>query len=169
MVFSSIIFLFLFLPIVILLYFTASKRFQNLILFVASIFFYAWGESFFVLILLASITANYMFGILLDRYRHRHLSRLFLILAITFNLGLLSAFKYLNLIVENINFLLSLINIKPILLDPVHLPIGISFFTFQAITYIVDIHRNLTPSQKRPVHVGLYAEIRSVHTGHLRH
>jgi len=156
MIFSTTIFLFLFLPVVIILYFILGKKFQNLFLFGASLLFYSWGEGAFVLILLASIVVNYLFGILVDRHKHNRFSKPFLILAVIFNLGLLSAFKYLNLIIDNINNLLPLINVKPIVLDPVHLPIGISFFTFQAITYIVDIYRNITSSQKRPVNVGLY-------------
>lgn len=156
MAFSSTIFLFLFLPVVLALYFIIGKHFRNILLFGASLLFYAWGEGSFVLILLSSIVVNYLFGVFVDRYRHHPFSKLFLFLAVTFNLCLLLVFKYLNLIVDNINALFSLINLKPILLDPVHLPIGISFFTFQAITYIVDIYRNITTPQKRPVNVGLY-------------
>ncbi len=156
MVFSSTIFLFLFLPVVLALYFIIGRHFRNMMLFGASLLFYAWGEGSFVLILLSSIVVNYLFGIFIDRYRHLRFSKLFLVLAVAFNLSLLLIFKYLNLIVDNINPILSLINLKPILLDPVHLPIGISFFTFQAITYVVDIYRNITLPQNKPVNVGLY-------------
>ncbi len=116
MVFSSAIFLFLFLPIVISLYFIFGKKYHNLVLFVAGLLFYAWGEKSFVFVLLASIVVNYIFGLFVDRYKQHQFSKLFLFLAITFNLSLLLVFKYLNLIVDSINTLLPLIHIKPILL-----------------------------------------------------
>ena len=156
MVFSSIIFLFLFLPITILLYFISGKKFHNIVLLFASLIFYSWGENFYVLIMLLSITVNYFSGILIDHFRYRRLAIFFLSMAIILNLGLLSAFKYSNFIVDNINVLLSWLQINEIILPPVHLPIGISFFTFQALSYVVDIYRNDAVVQKNPINIGLY-------------
>ena len=156
MVFSSIIFLFLFLPLTLLLYFIAGKNLRNIILLCASIIFYAWGEGFYVLIMFCSVFINYFSGILIERFRHNRLSKPLFFISIFLNLGLLSIFKYSNFIVDNINFLLELIYIKPILLNPIHLPIGISFFTFQAISYVIDVYRDVTPSQKNPISMALY-------------
>lgn len=156
MVFSSIIFLFLFLPVTLAVYFFTPNRLKNFILLCLSLLFYAWGENFFLLIMLASIFVNYCSGMMVKRLSPRPISRLVLYFAISFNLGLLIAFKYINFIVDNINQLLPLVNLDPILIPPVHLPIGISFFTFQAISYVVDVYRNDAPAQKNPVNMGLY-------------
>ena len=156
MVFSSIIFLFLFLPATLTLYFLVPNRFRNLLLLCVSLLFYAWGEGFFVFIMLITIAVNYFSGLLLERFAHRQSSKLVLFGTVTLNLGLLVAFKYTNFILDNLNVLLSLFNIESIELNPVHLPIGISFFTFQAITYVIDIYRDQSSAQKNPINMGLY-------------
>ena len=84
------------------------------------------------------------------------MSRFFFSVAVISNLGLLSVYKYANFIVGNINSLLSLVHVKPIILDPVHLPIGLSFFTFQAISYVMDVYRGQTTAQRNPANMGLY-------------
>lgn len=156
MVFSSIIFLFLFLPAVLLIYFPAGKRFRNLFLLFASLFFYAWGETFYVVIMIASILANYVFGLLITQFRNSPKAKLIIGVAACANIGLLVVFKYTNFLVDNFNQLFSAVLTTPIQVDPVHLPIGISFFTFQAMTYVVDVYRNEAPAQKNPVNIGLY-------------
>lgn len=156
MVFSSIIFLYLFLPLTIALYFLVGKKFHNILLLCASLLFYAWGEGFFVLVMLCSIIVNYFSGLLIEYFKEQRLSRFFFWLSVIFNLGLLSLYKYANFIVDNINSLLSLVHVKPVILDPVHLPIGISFFTFQAISYVIDVYRGQTSAQRNPANMGLY-------------
>jgi len=159
MVFSSIIFLFLFLPLTLLFYFIVRKEVQNLFLLCASLLFYAWGESFYVLIMLVSIVVNYFSGLLIEYFKGRRIAAFFLCTAVVLNLGLLSVFKYLDFIVNNVNLLLSMVNIKPIIISPVHLPIGISFFTFQAISYIVDVYRNEVKAQRNPINIGMYISL----------
>ncbi len=147
MVFSSISFLFLFLPITIVLYYLFQGIYRNIVLFVASLFFYAWGESSYVLVMLFSIGINYIIGLFFLKADGRFLRRSCLLFGVFINLLLLSYFKYANWFFYTIGAPVS---------DPVHLPIGISFFTFQAISYIIDVYRHETVPQKSPLHVGLY-------------
>jgi alginate O-acetyltransferase complex protein AlgI len=156
MLFSSIIFLFQFLPLCLLLYFLAGKRLRNLLLLIASLVFYAWGESYYVLLMLVSILVNYLCGLMIDRYRGRQAARGFLIAAIAFNVLSISVFKYANFLVDNLNTLLSQVGVGPIELAPIHLPIGISFFTFQAMSYVVDVYRRDASAQRNPLNIGLY-------------
>ncbi|MHC4250990.1 MAG: MBOAT family O-acyltransferase [Planctomycetota bacterium] len=160
MVFSSPIFLFLFLPVVLGLYLISCRReLRNFSLLVASLFFYAWGETWYVSVMLASIAANYLFGLWIDRVRERPSVKLALVSAVVFNLGLLGVFKYANFVVDNLNALSSTICIPRIELAPVHLPIGISFFTFQAMSYVIDVYRRDAEVQKNPVNVALYISL----------
>ncbi len=156
MVFSSTIFLFLFLPFTLALYFIVPQRFRNLLLLTASLFFYAWGEAVYVLIMLFSIFANYIFGMWVDRVREQRSVKWIIAFSVFLNVGLISMFKYANFIVNNINELLSLINIPQIELSPVHLPLGISFFTFQAISYVIDVYRKDAEAHKDPIKIALY-------------
>ena len=147
MLFSSIVFLFLFLPVVLALYFLSTlghKSLRNAVLLAASLLFYAWGEKAYVLILLVSITVNHFGGYAVHHMASK--SRRSAVWALTgtvvFNLGLLGFFKYFNFVSENLLALYGGIAAHP---EPrsfdVHLPIGISFFTFQAMSYVVDIYR----------------------------
>src|SRR2546421_5606045 len=156
MLFSSPIFLFLFLPGVLALYFLAPWPARNLVLLVASIFFYAWGERAFTLVMLASIAFNYGFGLLVDRFRGRRHRRLVLGIAIAVNLGLLIVFKYANFIIGNLNPLLAALHLAQIHVGPVHLPIGISFFTFHSLSYVIDIYRGDARVQNNPLDMALY-------------
>lgn len=152
MLFSSLIFLFAFLPIVLVLYYTVfrkSIRLQNLLLLIASIFFYAWGEPKFVFVMMASIIMNYTWAILVDRYEYK---KRILFLAVATNLGLLFVFKYLNFTVSNIDHFFG--NIFPQI--DIALPIGISFFTFQAMSYVIDVYRGDTKVQRNFLYVALY-------------
>ncbi|MHC4201080.1 MAG: MBOAT family O-acyltransferase, partial [Planctomycetota bacterium] len=160
MVFSSPIFLFLFLPFVLVLYVISVRReLRNPVLLVASLFFYAWGETWFVLIMVASMAANYLFGLWVDRVRERPWAKLAVACAVVFNLGLLGAFKYANFLVDNLNALSSVVGIPPVGLGKVHLPIGISFFTFQAMSYVIDVYRRDAEVQRNPVNVALYISL----------
>jgi alginate O-acetyltransferase complex protein AlgI len=156
MVFSSSVFLFLFLPLVLLGYALTPRVLKNTFLLLASLFFYAWGETFFVLVMLTSIVINYLLGLGVDRWRSVPLGKVMLVLAVAANLSLLVAFKYANFLVDSLNPLLVYFGATPIALAPVHLPIGISFFTFQALTYVVDTYRGHARVQRNPVNVATY-------------
>ena len=141
MLFSSTTFLYLFLPIVIFFNFVVfrkSRLFQNIFLLFASMFFYAWGEPKFVLVMIASIIINWFFGLIVNKKRdNKKLSKLLIALDVTFNLAILFVFKYLtftgNIIDSIFGVHLPIPNIA--------LPIGISFFTFQAMSYVIDVFR----------------------------
>ena len=152
MLFSSAIFLFAFLPITFLVYYMINPKFRNIWLFLVSVFFYAWGEPRFVLIMLFSIIMNYGLGLLADNYRGTDYGRVVIITTVILNLVLFFCFKYLNFTIQNLNSLLK------ITLPQTHilLPIGISFFTFQAMSYVFDVYKGNGNVQKNPFYVGLY-------------
>lgn len=157
MVFSSIIFLFYFLPIVLLGYYSLgfSRSCQNIWLFVASIFFYAWGEPIYVAILLISIIFNYIMGLMVSRLRDKNdkFAKCMVFITCVINLSNLFVFKYLGFVIDSIN---ELLGYEFITFNKLYMPIGISFFTFQALSYVVDIYRRETEAQKNPILVGLY-------------
>ena len=160
MVFSSTIFLFLFLPLLLPLYLLAGRWGRNYVLLLGSLFFYYWGETVYVLLMLFSISINYGFGLLIDARQHRGKDgRIFLIAALCLNIGLLAFFKYANFFIDNLNTLTMLIGISPVEMAPVHLPIGISFFTFQAMSYVVDLYRGEVKAEKNPFNVALYISL----------
>lgn len=153
MLFSSTIFLFYFLPLVLALYYTVGRtgiRLRNWLLLAASLVFYAWGGPGNVLLLLTSCLANYLFGLAVGGKRHR---RFFLTCAVVFNLGILFAFKYLNFAVETIN---TLAGVEILPQTNIALPLGISFFTFQAMSYVIDVYRGDTPVQRKMPDLALY-------------
>jgi alginate O-acetyltransferase complex protein AlgI len=156
MVFSSPIFLLIFLPLLLLVYALTPRALKNTILLGASLLFYAWGESFYVLIMLVSIAANYVAGRMMASAGSVRRERLILAASIVVNLGLLGFFKYANFLVANLNVLLRSLEISPLRLDPVHLPIGISFFTFQAMSYVIDVYRRDARVQRNPIDLALY-------------
>lgn len=155
MVFSSITFLFYFLPIVLALYYLVSNKFKNLILLISSFIFYFYGEPKYVLLMAFSIISTYICGILVDKYRGTKTSKLFLILEIIISIGLLIYFKYADFIIKNINLWLS----QKIDLINVLLPIGISFYTFQMISYVVDIYRGEVKVQKDILKLATYVSL----------
>jgi alginate O-acetyltransferase complex protein AlgI len=154
LLFTEPTFLFLFLPVLLALYFIARSRehgaYANWLLVIASVIFYATGGGSFTWLMLGSIAFNYWMAILVSRDRR------WLGFAIATNLVVLGLFKYANFIADNINVLLSLTGAHPIVVPRVLLPIGISFFTFHAISYVVDVHRRDATAQKSPVHAALY-------------
>lgn len=153
MIFSSSIFIFIFLPLVVFVYYISSKKIRNNILLIASLFFYAWGGLSYLKILIVSILVNYLFGILIDKAKDKiNLKRCFLLLGIILNLLLLFYYKYYDFFVSNVNTLFNYsLSIKNIVL-----PIGISFFTFQGMSYIIDIYRNDAKVNKNIFSVALY-------------
>ena len=156
MVFSSVIFLFLFLPAVLLIHFLLPARFRNLFLLVASLLFYAWGEVQFTAVIVASICINYGFGLFIRAARDRRASLRRCGFAVAANLGLLVWFKYTGFLVENLNVVLGWLGHAPVAWKKVHLPLGISFFTFQGISYVVDVHRKLVDPQRKFVDYAMY-------------
>ncbi|MDW7772660.1 MAG: MBOAT family protein [Desulfobulbaceae bacterium] len=157
MVFSSAIFLFAFLPAVLVTYLLTPYRLKNLVLLAASIFFYAWGELFYCLLMLVSITGNYTIGRCIESSaRHK---KYILAGGVALNLFLLGFFKYTNFIVDSLNYLAGFFAPVSLIVPQIHLPLGISFFTFQAISYIVDVYRKETPAQKNYLNLGLYISL----------
>ena len=155
MVFSSIPFLLYFLPVALFVYFL-SFRFRNAALFLLSLLFYAWGELEFVLLLLFSIAGNYLSGLWIGRHSQSRPRTIALTAGVVFNLSLLIFFKYAQLLSGLFNSLCATLDFNPWEVAAIHLPLGISFFTFQAISYLVDIYRGHAPVERRPLTVGLY-------------
>jgi alginate O-acetyltransferase complex protein AlgI len=169
--FTEPTFLFLFLPVLLALYFITGSRehasYGNWLLLVASVLFYAKGGGAFTWLMLASIAFNYWMAIAVDRARGSappaairaqgaHAARRWLALAVAVNLVVLGIFKYANFFVENVNALFGVFARQRVHIPPVLLPIGISFFTFHAISYVVDVYRRDATAQKSPVHAALY-------------
>ena len=138
MLFSSISFLYYFFPITIIIYFLSKSKYKNIILLLSSLFFYFYGEPKYTLLMLLSAFSGYIHGILIDKYRTSKYSKLFLISSLVISLGILTVFKYGDFIISNINYI-SGANIRLLKLA---LPIGISFYTFQTLSYVVDVYRN---------------------------
>jgi len=159
MLFSTPVFLFAFLPLVLLFYYCSPKVVKNTTLLVASLFFYAWGEVFYVAIMLVSIAGNYLFGLLIANSHNSRQRKLALTGGVVINLLLLISFKYANFISDNVNVLITAAGFAPVELAPVHLPLGISFFTFQALSYIVDVYRREVPVQRNPFNLALYISL----------
>ena len=150
MLFSSMTFIFTFLPAVLLVYYLANRKYRNLILCIFSLFFYAYGEPILVLLMIVSIIANYYFAQLISC--HRQHGKLFLVLALVFNLGLLGFFKYFNFGVSIVTQMTGLSFNLPI----IGLPIGISFYTFQILSYVIDVYRGKVKVQKNIIKLGTY-------------
>ena len=154
MLFSSIPFAFYFLPAVLVLYFAVPFRFKNAVLLTFSLFFYGWGEPVYLLLMMASIVAGWIFGLLIGKHRGTPKARLFLTLSLVTSLGLLGWFKYADFAVENLNALG-----LQLTLPGIALPIGISFYTFQILSYTIDVYRGNVESQKNIVDFGAYVSM----------
>lgn len=145
MVFSSLLFIYLFLPLNLILYYsTTNNQLRNFILVVFSLVFYAWGEPIWISLLIFSAFIDYANGIFIEKYRNKRIAYLGIVSTLVFNLGLLLTFKYADFIVENVNFIIGTNFSKPGIL----LPIGISFYTFQTISYTIDVYRGEIKAQK---------------------
>ena len=159
MVFSSEVFLFGFLPAVLALYFlTPGPRLKNVALVLASLFFYAWGEGRFVALVLASALVNYGFGLALSQLPGggTRARKLVLAAAVAFDLGVLAWFKYTGFLADNLSFITGGAIGRNVALSHVYLPLGISFFTFHAISYVVDVYRRTSEARKNPLEIVLY-------------
>lgn len=153
MVFSSITFLFYFLPLLFIIYYLVPNKFKNAVLLTFSLAFYFYGEPKYLMLMLISIASTYIFGLLMDKYKKYR--KLFLILSIGVSIGLLIYFKYINFIIQNINLWLA----NKLDLIYVILPIGISFYTFQLISYIIDVYRGEAKVQKNIFKLALYISL----------
>lgn len=157
MLFSSVVFLFLFLPAVIFCYYILGKKlgrkFKNIVLLIFSLFFYAYGEPKYLFVMLFSIIVNYILGLFVDKYRKDNTkAKLILALAVIINISIIGYYKYANFLVENINAVFK----TSIIIKDIVMPIGISFFTFQGLSYVIDIYRQNGKVQKNPLNVALY-------------
>lgn len=152
MVFSSVLFLFRFLPVFFLCYFAVPKRMKNFILFLGSLFFYAWGEPVYIVLMLFSTVSDYMHGLLIDRFKGRKRATFFLISSIVINLALLGFFKYADFVVQTVNTVAG--TSFPLMNLP--LPIGISFYTFQTMSYTIDVYRGEAKVQKNILDFGVF-------------
>lgn len=147
----------MFLPLVLTLYYITPRRFRNLTLFIVDLVFYAWGEPWLVILMLFSILLNYTSGILIGINREKKgLARFIFILSVILNLGLLGFFKYAGFIGETLNMVMPFLNI-PIL--EIALPIGISFYTFQTMSYTIDVYKNTVKVQKNIITFGTYVSL----------
>ena len=151
MVFSSLLFLFWFIPIFFILYYLVPGKIKNPVLFLGSIVFYGWGEPKYLILLLVSITVNWLAGILIGRFRGRG-DKAVLAVAVVFDLSMLFFFKYINFFIENINSItgssISEVNIT--------LPLGISFYTFQIMSYVIDLYRGKVEVERSFINLGTY-------------
>ncbi len=156
MVFSSLIFLYFFLPITLILYFVSpGMKLKNFILLLFSLIFYAWGEPIWIILLLFTSILDFGIGLLIDKYRGRKVSKWFLAASVIVNLSLLMTFKYADFFTSNFNFILG----TSFPLPGITLPIGISFYTFQTLSYSIDIYRNQFPVQKSFLNYMVYVSM----------
>lgn len=151
MLFSSIPFLYYFLPPVLALYFFAPKKWKNTVLLLASLIFYGWGEPKYVLLMLVSVLLSYLFGLLIERFRTTPAAKAICILSVAVSLSFLLYFKYTDFFIESFNAVTG----QSIPLLKIALPIGISFYTFQIISYTIDVYRGV-PAQKSYIRLAAY-------------
>ena len=152
MLFSSIPFLYYFLPSVLILYFIAPRKLKNTVLMLSSLVFYGWGEPKYVVLMIASIVIGYFSGILIEAFSQKKLSKVFVGVSVAVNLGFLAYFKYADFFIENFNTVTGLS--LPLL--RIALPIGISFYTFQILSYTIDVYRKDVKAQKNIINLACY-------------
>ncbi|MDU2828678.1 MAG: MBOAT family protein, partial [Clostridium perfringens] len=153
MVFSSIMFIFRFLPIMFIIYYLTPNKFKNLSLLILSLVFYSWGEPKYFIIMLLSIVVDYSISIFIEKYREKKIiSKVLLFCSLIFNLGMLILFKYLNFFIENINLVLG----TSLSLIYLTLPLGISFYTFQTMSYTIDVYRGKIKAERNIINFGAY-------------
>ncbi len=157
MVFSSLTFLFAFLPIFLILYYCSPAKYRNGLLFTGSLVFYGIGEPLYLCLIICSVLVNLGIGLLIDRSERLSGKRLWLITGLLYNFGLLFFFKYTNFFLENINGVLRLCHSSTQLkLLELTLPLGISFYTFQIVSYIVDVYRGKVKADHSVISLGAY-------------
>lgn len=158
MVFSSLIFLFAFLPLVLFTYYLCPQKMKNTLLFLASLVFYAWGEPRYILIMLFSTVFDYVNGLLIQQYKERgegRKAKAVVLLSVIINLGILGFFKYSSFVVENVNRLFSLSLSSP----NIALPLGISFYTFQTLSYTIDVYSGEVEAQRNIIDFGAFVTL----------
>lgn len=156
MVFSSLVFMFAYLPITLLAYYLVPRQGRNIFLFIVNLIFYGWGEPKLVLLMVFNIFFNYIGGWLVDKYRaDAKKKKLFLILTCVLDIGILAVFKYTGMITETLN-MLPFLNIPEL---QISLPIGISFYTFQTMSYVIDVYRDNAPVSKNFINFGTYVAL----------
>jgi alginate O-acetyltransferase complex protein AlgI len=156
MLFTEPLFLFLFLPLLLGLYFSSPKLARNLLLIGASLVFYTWAEKKYVFVLLCSVLLNYLVGLILDRSQAVKRRRLILVFGIIGNLSLLGFYKYTGFLVANLDYLLTAFGFSSLPVPSIHLPVGLSFFTLMGMSYLIDIYRQQIKAQKKPSVFALY-------------
>jgi len=155
-VFSSLVFMFAYLPITLLAYYLVPRQGRNIFLFIVNLIFYGWGEPKLVLLMVFNIFFNYLGGWLVDKYRaDAKKKKLFLILTCVLDIGILAVFKYTGMITETLN-MLPFLNIPEL---QISLPIGISFYTFQTMSYVIDVYRDDAPVSKNFINFGTYVAL----------
>lgn len=154
-VFSGIPFLFYFLPVVLIVYFAVPKFLKNAVLLLSSLFFYAWGEPRYVILMILSVVVNYILGILIEKTRKTSMAKVLLAVSAVFSLGLLGYFKYADFFIENFSKITGL-SLKTL---NIALPIGISFYTFQILSYTIDVYRGDVAAQKSLIKLGTYISL----------
>ena len=157
MVFSSLLFLFLYLPIVLILYYICPRKWRNLLLFVVNLVFYGWGEPVYVTLMIFSTIVDYTCGYFINKYRetNKKKAKIFLVLSVCVNLSLLGFFKYAGFLADTLSYL-PFLNIPSL---KIPLPIGISFYTFQTMSYSIDVYRGDAPVQKNIITFGTYVSL----------
>lgn len=156
MVFSSILFIFRFLPIAFLLYYLTPHKLKNMMILILSLCFYSWGEPHYFPIMIASILVDFFISLGIEKFRsHKGLCRSFLALSVLFNMGMLFFFKYANFFIDNIN-LISNLELTPFQLT---LPLGISFYTFQTLSYTIDVYLNKVRAEKNIINFGAFVAL----------
>lgn len=152
MLFSSITFLYYFFPAVLILYFIAPKMLKNTVLLLSSLIFYAWGEPKYIFLMLISIICGYVCGLLIEKFKGKTASKVTLVFSCLISLGMLGYFKYADFFITNFNAVTGLS--LPLL--KIALPIGISFYTFQILSYTVDVYRGTVPAQRNFINLAAY-------------
>ncbi len=155
MLFSSITFLYYFLPIFLIVYFLTPEKGKNLVLMTASFVFYGWGEPVYLLFMFLSIAVHFLLALLIERHQERKLAKLWLGLAVAFSLALLGYFKYSDFFIQNFNAVTGL----SLSLLRLALPLGISFYTFQIMSYTIDVYRGRTPVQRSVIKLATYVSM----------
>lgn len=150
MLFSSISFIYYFLPLVLIIYFLVPNKFKNIVLLIFSVFFYFYGEGIYTIFLIISCIFNYVIGLFIEKFNNKR--KLFLLIGLIGDIGLLIYFKYTNFFIDNINSILN----TNIYIKNIVMPLGISFFTFQSISYLIDVYRRDVPADKNLIDLSCY-------------
>ena len=154
MLFSSISFLYFFIPAILLLYFAVPFKLKNTVLLIFSLFFYAWGGVKYAMIMVLAILSGYGYGLLIEKFRGKKIAKLFVALGVGPIISAMLYFKYTDFFIDNFNQITGM----PIPLLKIVLPIGISCYTFQIISYVVDVYRG-EKAQKNPINLAAYVSM----------